>query len=81
MKSSKSWKIFNIERIKSMKSMKAMKSLKSIKSKKIQKIDLRQNMSKKFNGIFLDAIASLATCHDCRSHMNLLNIADMDIVQ
>ena len=77
----KSWKIVNIERIKSMKSMKAMKSLKSIKSKKIQKIDLRQNMSKKFNGIFLDAIASLATCHDCRSHMNLLNIADMDIVQ
>ena len=77
----KSWKIVNIERIKSMKSMKSLKSLKSIKSKKIQKIDLRQNMSKKFNGIFLDAIASLATCHDCRSHMNLLNIADMDIVQ
>ena len=63
----KSWKIVNIERIKSMKSMKAMKSLKSIKSKKIQKIDLRQNMSKKFNGIFLDAIASLATRHDCQS--------------
>ena len=66
----KSWKIVNIERIKSMKSMKAMKSLKSlksIKSKKIQKIDLRQNMSKKFNGIFLDAIASLATRHDCHS--------------
>ena len=63
----KSWKIVNIERIKSMKSMKAMKSLKSIKSKKIQKIDLRQNMSKKFNGIFLDAIASLATRHECKS--------------
>ena len=67
MKSSKSWKIVNIERIKSMKSMKAMKSLKSIKTKKIQKIDLRQNMSKKFNGIFLDAIVSLATRHECKS--------------